>query len=68
VIKDNIGSVWSVVKTERKEELEQQAHKQFYEYITEFGEIDLRDPDLYENIADLICEKKKLSKTQIVNS
>jgi hypothetical protein len=26
---DNIGSVWSVVKTERKEELEQQAHKQF---------------------------------------
>ena len=23
------------------------------------------DPDLYENIADLICEKKKISKTQI---
>jgi hypothetical protein len=56
-----------VVKTERKEELEQQAQT-IYEYITEFGEIDLRDPDLYENIADLICEKKKLSKTQIVNS
>ena len=31
----------------------------------EFGEVNLDDPDLYENIADLICEKKKLSKTQI---
>jgi hypothetical protein len=54
-----------VVKTERKEELEQ-AHKQFIMNILLNGEIDLRDPDLYENIADLICEKKKLSKTQIV--
>jgi hypothetical protein len=52
-----------VVKTERKEELEQQAHKQFIMNILLNGEIDLRDPDLYENIADLICEKKKLSKT-----
>lgn len=31
----------------------------------EFGEVNLTDPDLYENIADLICEKKKLSKTSI---
>jgi ABC-type transporter Mla maintaining outer membrane lipid asymmetry ATPase subunit MlaF len=34
-------------------------------YTIEFGEVNLEDPDLYENIADLICEKKKLSKTQI---
>jgi hypothetical protein len=27
--------------------------------------VNLKDPDLYENIADLICEKKKLSKTKI---
>jgi hypothetical protein len=33
--------------------------------ISEFGEVSLTDPDLYENIADLICEKKKLSKNQI---
>ena len=43
-------------------------HKSIYdEYITEFGEINLLDPDLNENIADLICEKKKLSKTEITN-
>ena len=34
-------------------------------YIQEFGEISLEDPDLYENIADIICEKKKLSKSMI---
>jgi hypothetical protein len=39
----------------------------YNEYINEFGEIDLRDPDLYENIADLICEKKKLSKSNITS-
>ena len=33
--------------------------------FTEFGDVNLLDPDLYENIADLICEKKKLSKTKI---
>jgi hypothetical protein len=54
-----------VVKTERKRGAAG-AQTIYNEYITEFGEIDLRDPDLYENIADLICEKKKLSKTQIV--
>ena len=29
------------------------------------GEVNLDDPDLYENIADLICEKKKLSRTSL---
>jgi hypothetical protein len=39
----------------------------FDEYIINFGEPDMNDPDLLENIADLICEKKKLSKSNIPN-
>lgn len=63
---DNITSVWSVVKNGKKRGIGTAGAQTIYnEYVTEFGEIDLRDPDLYENIADLICEKKKLSKTQI---
>lgn len=63
---DNIGSVWSVVKNGKKRGIGDKGAKSIYEdYIKEFGEISLSDPDLYENIADLICEKKKLSKTQI---
>jgi 5'-3' exonuclease len=63
---DNIGSVWSVVKNGKKRGIGAKGAQTIYdEYITEFGEVNLADPDLYENIADLICEKKKLSKTQI---
>jgi len=63
---DNIGSVWSVVKNGKKRGIGNKGAQSIYdEYILEFGEINLSDPDLYENIADLICEKKKLSKTQI---
>ena len=63
---DNIGSVWSVVKNGKKRGIGAKGAQTIYnEYISEFGEINLGDPDLYENIADLICEKKKLSKTQI---
>jgi 5'-3' exonuclease len=63
---DNIGSVWSVVKNGKKRGIGSKGAQSIYdEYILEFGEINLSDPDLYENIADLICEKKKLSKTQI---
>lgn len=63
---DNIGSVWSVVKNGKKRGIGNKGAQSIYdEYILEFGEINLGDPDLYENIADLICEKKKLSKTQI---
>ena len=63
---DNIGSVWSVVKNGKKRGIGAKGAQSIYdEYILEFGEINLGDPDLYENIADLICEKKKLSKTQI---
>jgi 5'-3' exonuclease len=63
---DNIGSVWSVVKNGKKRGIGAKGAQSIYdEYIVEFGEINLADPDLYENIADLICEKKNLSKTQI---
>jgi len=63
---DNIESVWSQVKSGRKRGIGTKGAKTIYdEYKSEFGEINLFDPDLYENIADLICEKKKISKTQI---
>jgi len=65
-VSDNIGSVWSVVKNGKKRGIGNKGAQSIYDdYILEFGEINLSDPDLYENIADLICEKKKLSKTQI---
>jgi 5'-3' exonuclease len=63
---DNIGSVWSQVKNGKKRGIGSKGAKTIYDnYLVEFGEVNLKDPDLYENIADLICEKKKLSKTQI---
>ena len=58
--------VWLQVKGGKKRGIGTKGAKSIYDtYITEFGEINLNDPDLYENIADLICEKKKLSKTKI---
>ncbi len=63
---DNIDSVWSQTKSGRKRGIGAKGAKNIYDdYLQEFGEINLFDPDLYENIADLICEKKKISKTQI---
>ena len=63
---DNIGSVWSIIKNGKKRGIGAKGAQSIYDdYILEFGELNLSDPDLYENIADLICEKKKLSKTQI---
>lgn len=63
---DNISSVWSVTKNGKTRGIGAKGAKAIYDsYIEEFGEVDLGDPDLHENIADLICEKKKLSKTKI---
>lgn len=63
---DNINSAWSQVKNGRKRGIGAKGAQVIYnEYLTEFGEVSLTDPDLYENMADLICEKKKLSKSQI---
>ena len=63
---DNISSVWSVTKNGKKRGIGAAGAKTIYdEYLLEFGEVNLMDVDLHENIADLICEKKKLSKSQI---
>jgi len=63
---DNISSVWTVTKNGKTRGIGAKGAKGIYDsYIEEFGEINLADPDLHENIADLICEKKKLSKSKI---
>lgn len=63
---DNISSVWTVTKNGKTRGIGAKGAKGIYDsYIEEFGEINLSDPDLNENIADLICEKKKLSKSKI---
>lgn len=63
---DNINSAWFQVKNGKKRGIGDAGAKSIYsEYIKEFGEIVLTDPDMYENIADLICEKKKVSKSEI---
>jgi hypothetical protein len=65
---DNISSAWSVTKNGKKRGIAEKGAKSIFdEYLTQFGEPNLEDPDLTENIADLICEKKKLSKTSISN-
>jgi 5'-3' exonuclease len=63
---DNIPSVWSIVKNGRKRGIAEKGAKSIYdEYIINWGEPNLNDADLAENIADLICEKKRLSKSNI---
>jgi 5'-3' exonuclease len=63
---DNISSVWNVTKNGKTRGIGSKGAKGIYDsYIEEFGEVNLADPDLHENIADLICEKKKLSKSKI---
>jgi len=64
---DNISSAWSIVKNGRKRGIADKGAKSIFdEYLVHFGEPNLNDPDLTENIADLICEKKKLSKSSMV--
>jgi len=63
---DNIPSVWSVVKNGRKRGIAEKGAKSIYdEYILNWGEPKVDDPDFSENIADLICEKKKVSKSNM---
>jgi 5'-3' exonuclease len=66
-ISDNISSAWYAIKNGKKRGIADKGAKTlFNEYITNFGEPRLEDVDLIENIADLICEKKKLSKDSLV--
>jgi hypothetical protein len=63
---DNISSAWSIVKNGKKRGIADKGAKTIFdEYLVHFGEPNLNDPDLTENIADLICEKKKLSKSSM---
>lgn len=63
---DNIDSAWSLIKNGKKRGIGEKGAKTILnEYLKEFGIVDWNDSDLHENIADLICEKKKLSKHQI---
>jgi 5'-3' exonuclease len=63
---DNISSAWSVEKNGKKRGIGQSGATGIYQkYIEEFGEMNLSDPDLLENIADLIAEKKKISSKTI---
>jgi 5'-3' exonuclease len=60
---DNISSAWSIVKNGKKRGIAERGAKSIFdEYLLQFGEPIMDDPDLSENIADLICEKKKLPK------
>jgi len=65
---DNIQSVYQTNKSGKVRGIGPKGAYSIYEsYISEFGDPSLQDPDLFENIADLICEKKKISKTNIEN-
>lgn len=65
-VSDNIKSVYQVTKNGKTRGIGNKGSLTMIEsYISEFGELSLNDPDLYENIADIICEKKKLSKSMI---
>lgn len=63
---DNILSCWSQIKNGKKRGIAEKGAKSIFdEYLINFGEPRIDDPDLTENIADLICEKKKLPKSKI---
>jgi 5'-3' exonuclease len=63
---DNISSCWSQVKNGKKRGIAERGAKSIFdEYLINFGEPKISDPDFTENIADLICEKKKLPKSTI---
>ena len=63
---DNIPSAWITYKNNLKRGIGATGAKTIFdEYVRQFGDPDLKDPDLLENIADLICEKKKLPISNI---
>jgi 5'-3' exonuclease len=65
---DNIQSVYQTNKSGKVRGIGSKGAYSIYEsYLVEFGDPSLQDPDLFENIADIICEKKKISKTNIEN-
>ena len=66
-VSDNIHSVFQVSKNGKTRGIGTKGAQSIYEeYNQEFGDPSLNDPDLFENIADIICDKKKVSKSNIV--
>lgn len=63
---DNIRTVWSQRNKKGDDRgIGKDGAKGLYDkYIEEFGEVNINDIDLFDNIADLIIEKKKLSKNE----
>lgn len=61
-VSDNIKSVY--VKTNKSGKPlgigEAGAKKIISKYVESFGDIDMEDKDLYENLSDIICEVKKI--------
>lgn len=65
-VSDNIQSVYQVTKNGKTRGIGARgAHSIFQEYHSEFGYPSLSDPDFFDNIADIICEKKKVSKSNM---
>lgn len=64
---DNIDSVWSKEdKNGKKRGIGKKGAETLYDkYIEEYGSLNINDSDLYEDVADIICESKKISKTNI---
>lgn len=64
---DNIHSVYinSTASGKRRGVGVKSAESILEKYKVEFGDPSLTDPDLFDNIADLICEKKKLNRTSL---
>lgn len=60
---DNIKSVYEkATSTGKMRGIGDAGAKKIYnKYFEEFGDLDLDDNDLFENIADLVCESKKAS-------
>ncbi len=64
---DNIDSIWTTYsETGKKRGIGEKGSISIIEnYIKEFGDPYLEDPDLYGNIADLVMEKRKVNSNQI---
>jgi 5'-3' exonuclease len=68
-VSDNIDSAWQTKdKSGRNRGIGIKGAQSILDrYSLEFGLLSLKDPDLFENLADLICEKKKLPKSSIAD-
>ena len=61
---DNILSVWALEKNGKRRGIGEAGAKSLYDiYELEFGDVDINADDFLDNIADLICEKKKLVRS-----